>query len=115
MGGDVEGSVNSYVSEARIKRPSDMIAIADVTDPKIAALVNYGANLDPTDNSFGHSQLPSNRHNYRCDILFADGHVEPARRNDVTGGGAFWVPKWNNDYSMAGLGTVSVFSTLDPY
>ncbi len=115
MGGDVDGPIVSYVSEARIKKPSDMIAIADVTDPKNGSLVNYGANLDPTDNSFAHSQLPSNRHSYRCDILFADGHVEAAIRNLVTGGGAFWVPKWNNDNSMTGLGTVTVFPTLDPY
>ncbi len=115
MGADVDGPLNTYVSEARIKKPSDMIAIADVTDPKNASLVNYGANLDPTDNSLAHSQLPSNRHSYRCDILFADGHVEAAIRNLVTGGGAFWVPKWNNDNSLTGLGTVSVFPTLDQY
>lgn len=115
MGGDVDGAYNSYVSESRIKRPSDMIAIADVTDPKNGALVNYGANLDPTDNSYAHSQLPSNRHNYRSDILFADGHVEADIRNQVTGGGADWVPKWNNDNSLSGLGTVSVFPALDQY
>ena len=113
MGGDVDPG--TYVSDSKVIKPSDMIAIADVTDPKIGALVNYGANLDPTDNSFGHSQLPSNRHNYRTDVLFADGHAEPVKRNDLTGGSALWVQKWNNNNSTAGVGTVVYFPTLDPY
>ena len=120
MGGDVDpspsGGWNTYVSDSRVRKPSDMIAIADVRDPKT---VNYGANLDPTPDTTGvYSQLPSNRPNYRTDILFADGHVDAAKRTDVVGGGAGWVPKWNNDNSMTGLNTVlpaSVVDTLDPY
>jgi|ERR1022692_2865158 prepilin-type N-terminal cleavage/methylation domain-containing protein len=118
MGGDVDplgGGFNTYVKDTQIKKPSDMIAISDVTDPKNAALISYGANLDPTDNSAGHSQLPSSRHNYRTDILFAEGHVEAAKRNDVTGGKEPWVRRWNNDNSLTGLGVASVFPGSDPY
>jgi len=118
MGADVDplttGGNNTYVSDARVKRPADMIAIADVRDPKI---VSYGANLDPTiDGSGVYSQLPSNRHNYRVDILFADGHVEAVLRTLMVGGKADWVPKWNNDNSQTGLGTVlpaNVVTSLD--
>jgi prepilin-type processing-associated H-X9-DG protein len=113
MGGDVD---TWCVKESQIKKPSDMIAIADVRDPKFAT---YGANLDPTPDPVGvYSQLPSNRHNYRTDMLFADGHVEAEKRTLVVGGKADWVPKWNNDNSLTGLGTVlpaTVLNALDPY
>ncbi len=116
MGGDVDGPLTTYVSEARIKKPTDMIAIADVRDPKI---VSYGANLDPTVDPSGiYSQLISSRHNYRTDILFADGHVESAKRTLVVDGRADWVPKWNNDNSLTGLGTTlptAIVNQLDPY
>jgi hypothetical protein len=113
MGGDVDPG--TYVAESKIKKPSDMIAIADVPGPKIQALILYGANLDPMDNTFGHSQLPSNRHNYRTDILCADGHVESAIRNVMTGGTALWVSRWNNDGSLTGLGISVTFPGLEPY
>jgi len=114
MGGDVDPG--TYIRDTQIRRPSDMIAIADVRDPKIVA---YGANLDPTIDPAGvYSQLVSNRHNYLTDILFADGHVEAAKRTLVVDGRADWVPKWNNDHSLTGLGTVlpaSVVTPLDQY
>jgi len=117
MGGDVDGSLVTYVSEARVRKPSDMIAIADVSD--LLKLADYGANLDPTLQGNGiYSQLISNRHNYLTDILFADGHVESAKRTLVVGGKPDWVPRWNNDNSMTGLGTVlpaNVIGALDPY
>lgn len=114
MGGDVDVPLSSYVKDAQVKRPSDMIAIADVPGPKIAALIDFGANIDPLDNTFGHSQLPSNRHNYRTDILCADGHVESPKRNDVTSGKQPWVQRWNNDNSLTGLGYgVTSFNALE--
>ena len=113
MGSDVDVAPSFYIKDSKIRKPSDMIAIADVPGPKNAAVIDYGANLDPTDNSYGHTQLPSNRHNYRTDILFADGHVESAKRNEVTGGSELWVRRWNNDNSLTGLGTSVTFQTLD--
>ena len=116
MGGDVEIPGSAYVAESQIKRPSDMIAIGDVPGPKIQPLISFGANLDPLDTTFGHSQLPSNRHNFRTDILCADGHAESAKRNDVTSGKEPWVRRWNNDDSLTGLGFgVTFFNQLELY
>ena len=118
MGGDVDAGpgANTYVKDSRIKKPSEMIAIGDLPGPKNQSLINFGANLDPTDNTAGHSQLPSNRHSYRTDLLCADGHVEAAKRNDVTGNAQQWVRRWNNDDSLTGLGNgVTIYTALELY
>ena len=107
-GGDVDGGpggLNAYVKDTQVRKPSDFIVIGDTRGFKIQAAIDFGANLDPADNTFVHPQLPSNRHNYRTDFLFADGHAEPAVRNKVTSGTTEWVQKWNNDNSTTGLGT----------
>ncbi|MEI9865534.1 MAG: DUF1559 domain-containing protein [Limisphaerales bacterium] len=101
VGADVDPGI--YISDSQIARPSEMIAIADVRDQKSQLQISYSANVDPLPDPSGlYSQLPSNRHNRRTDILFADGHAEAAVRNLVVGGKADWVPKWNNDNSMTG-------------
>jgi prepilin-type processing-associated H-X9-DG protein len=54
----------------------------------------WPANLDPTQ----FDQWPSNRHNRRTDILFADGHAQSARRKDVIDpANQVWRRYWNND------------------
>ncbi|MGO8926397.1 MAG: prepilin-type N-terminal cleavage/methylation domain-containing protein [Limisphaerales bacterium] len=99
LGGDVDGGYfQGVVTEAMVARPTDMILIADVRAQPNAALINFDANLDPTDNSSGHSQWPSNRHAGRIDILFADGHVDVAKRPDVISpSNTLWRRRWNND------------------
>ena len=99
LGGDVDGPyVQGPVIEAMVVRPTDMILIADVRAQPNAALISFDANLDPTDNSSGHSQWPSNRHAGRIDILFADGHVDVAKRPDVISpSNTLWRRRWNND------------------
>jgi prepilin-type N-terminal cleavage/methylation domain-containing protein/prepilin-type processing-associated H-X9-DG protein len=98
-GGDVYGGVYAgKVSEATVIRPADFIVIADVRAQPNANLISFDANLDPTDSSVGHSQWPSNRHNGRIDILFADSHVEAAKRPPVVSpSNTFWRRRWNND------------------
>ncbi len=116
MGGDVDSGPNSntYVKDTQVRKPSEMIAIADLPGPKIQSLITFGANLDPTDATYAHSELPSNRHNFRTDILFADGHAEPALRNVITS--LPWVPKWNNDNSSTAVNPgVTSFTALEPY
>ena len=116
MGADVDSGFNVYIKDSRVRQPSDMIAIADLPGPKSPSGIDFGANLDPTDNSTTHSQLPSNRHNYRTDILFADGHAEAVLRNTVTSVG--WIPKWNNDNSTTSSGGPIVgnkFNALETY
>ncbi len=75
-----------------------MIAIADVRGAENAGLLNFSANLDPTDPNYGWTEWPSNRHSYRTDILFADSHVSSAKRKDVIDpGNTEWRRRWNND------------------
>ncbi len=103
LGADV-GS--TPIKESTVRKPVDMIAIGDIRSD--AAVVNFNANLDPvigdagdnTDADNGHDQCPSNRHNYRTDLLFADGHVESPKRNDVINPlDNLWRARWNNDNS----------------
>jgi prepilin-type N-terminal cleavage/methylation domain-containing protein/prepilin-type processing-associated H-X9-DG protein len=98
-GGDVNG--NGYagtVSESMVLRPSEFIIIGDVRAQPTASLISFDANLDPTTTKPGHSEWPSNRHAGRIDFLFADGHVETAKRPDVCDpANTFWRRRWNND------------------
>jgi len=100
MGADVGYPV---VKDSTVRKPSDMIAVGDVRSD--ATTLNFNANLDPViddaaDNlaANGHDQCPSNRHNYRTDLLFADSHVEGPRRNDaINPNDNTWRARWNND------------------
>ena len=98
-GGDVAGGVYAgTVSEAMVLRPSEFIVIGDCRAQPNAALISFDANLDPCDSSPGHSQWPSNRHAGRTDFLFADSHVETAKRPDSCNpANTFWRRRWNND------------------
>jgi prepilin-type N-terminal cleavage/methylation domain-containing protein/prepilin-type processing-associated H-X9-DG protein len=100
LGGDVDGNAfKGVVTESMVVSPSQMIMIGDVKAPKEAATINCGADIDPTDNSSAHSQWPSNRHNYRTDLVFADGHVEAVRRHDlIDPRNRVWRTCWNNDH-----------------
>ena len=99
LGGDVDGGwAQGPVRDSMVVRPADMIMMGDVRAQPNAAMISFDANLDPTDSSSGHSQWPSNRHNYRIDFLFADGHVESAKRPDVVdSSNVLWRRRWNND------------------
>jgi prepilin-type N-terminal cleavage/methylation domain-containing protein/prepilin-type processing-associated H-X9-DG protein len=95
LGGDI-GSV--AIKDTMVRRPSDMIAIGDVRSDIPKGSIQFNANLDPTDNTQFHTQWPCNRHNYRTDILFADGHVESPKRNDLMQiNNDASVARWNND------------------
>ncbi len=101
LGGDVDGGYYwGPMKESHIVAPAQMIMLADTR----ALAINFGgsweANLDPTDTtSSTQGQLPSNRHNYKTDIAFCDGHVEIALRNNVIdpSPSSMWRPRWNND------------------
>ena len=99
LGGDIDGGLSQGpVRESRVARPAEMVAYGDVPAQKNPALISYNANLDVTDDSAGHAQCPSNRHNYRTDLSFCDGHVEEPRRNDVRNPqNNYWRSRWNND------------------
>jgi prepilin-type N-terminal cleavage/methylation domain-containing protein/prepilin-type processing-associated H-X9-DG protein len=99
LGGDIDGGLTQGpVKDTQILKSSDMIAYGDVPAIKNAALISYNANMDPTDTSPGHSQCPSNRHCYRANLAFCDGHVENTRRNDVRDPNNYlWRTRWNSD------------------
>jgi prepilin-type processing-associated H-X9-DG protein len=95
----VNGSLSQGpLKDSAIKKPSEMLAIADVPSVKNPALIWFNANTQPADTLPGHTQCPANRHNYRTDLLFCDGHVESPRRNDVRDPrNTYWRARWNND------------------
>ena len=99
LGGDVG---TSPVRDTQVRSPSNMIAIGDVRSD--AVVVNFNANLDPVINDAPdnaapwHTQVPCNRHNYRTDLMFCDGHAEGPKRNDVINpADPNWRARWNND------------------
>jgi prepilin-type N-terminal cleavage/methylation domain-containing protein/prepilin-type processing-associated H-X9-DG protein len=103
LGGDIDGGAfRGAVKDAQVLKPSDMIMLADVPSVLNPALISYNANVDPTDDGVNqgpdHTQCPSNRHNYRTDLAFCDGHAEQPKRNDVRDpNNDYWRARWNND------------------
>jgi len=98
LGGDVNDS-RYLVKESQVKSPSEMIAIGDVPAVKLGMFFN--ANMDVTSDNPPHSERPSNRHNYRTDLLFADGHAEGPKRADVINPARDW--PWRNRWSRDNL------------
>jgi prepilin-type N-terminal cleavage/methylation domain-containing protein len=98
MGGDIDGGFyQKVITDSTIARPADMIALGDVKgSPEGQA--DFDANLDPTQER-GASEFPSNRHNYRCDLLFADNHSDATgKRTDVCNpANEMWRRRWNSD------------------
>jgi len=101
MGGDAGANL---VKESTVRRPSNMISIADVRSDTPASQIEYAANTTPpTSWTSGqdapwHPQVPCNRHEFYTDIIFADGHVESPLRSDVINpNNNIWRARWNND------------------
>jgi prepilin-type N-terminal cleavage/methylation domain-containing protein len=99
LGADVG---TSPVKDTQVRSPSNMIALGDVRSD--AVTVDFNANLDPVIGDAAdnmppvHGQCPTNRHNYRTDLLFADSHAESPKRNDVINpNDPNWRARWNND------------------
>jgi prepilin-type N-terminal cleavage/methylation domain-containing protein/prepilin-type processing-associated H-X9-DG protein len=97
MGGDVGSPV---IRDSTIRKPSDMIAVGEVRSD--APTIDFNANVDPQvsnqQNPAQHTQTPCNRHNLRTDLVFADGHVESPKRNDVIDpNNMIWRTRWCND------------------
>jgi len=101
LGGDIDGGLfQGPVKDTTVKRPSEMIWICDVPSVPQTVTPLFNGNCEPADvkTVSGHSACPANRHNYRTDVLFCDGHVESPKRNDLRSpGNGFWRGRWNND------------------
>ena len=97
MGGDV-GS--APIKDVAVRAPVDMIALGDVRSDAAAGTIVFNANLHVTAVNSPNPQWPSNRHNYRTDLVFCDGHVESPKRNDVIDPNQnYWRARWNNDHN----------------
>jgi len=101
LGGDVDGGFYyGLMKDSKVVAPVQMIMLADTRALQTGDSGSWEANLDPTDTtSATDGQLPSNRHNYKTDIMFCDGHTEKPKRNDVINpaSGSQWRPRWCND------------------
>ncbi|HEY4415952.1 MAG TPA: prepilin-type N-terminal cleavage/methylation domain-containing protein [Verrucomicrobiae bacterium] len=97
LGGDVDGGfTQGPVKDSMVRSPVNMIMLGDTRSDGVKGNIKYNANLDPTDTTG--NQRPCNRHNYRIDLLFCDGHSESPKRNDVIDpNNAIWRARWNND------------------
>ena len=77
-----------------------MIWVCDVPSVPLNITPNAVGTTQPADVNVAtdHGECPANRHNYRTDVLFCDGHVEAPKRNDVRDSkNAYWRARWNND------------------
>jgi prepilin-type N-terminal cleavage/methylation domain-containing protein len=102
LGADIDGGFYyGPRKDTGVVAPAQMIMLADTRAlPASQDNQSWEANLDPTDTtSTTQGQLPSNRHNYKTDIMFCDGHTEKVLRNDVIDPalGNVWRARWCND------------------
>jgi prepilin-type N-terminal cleavage/methylation domain-containing protein/prepilin-type processing-associated H-X9-DG protein len=89
MGGDVNVAGVGEIRDSQVRRPSEMIVVAD-SKPD----ASFDGSIDPK-NAL---EWPSNRHDRRTVINFADGHSEAALRKKVIEPTDFtWRRRWNND------------------
>ncbi len=89
MGGDVNVAGVGEIKDTQVKNPADMIVIADSKPDG-----SFDGNIDPKEAD----QWPSNRHESRTVLNFADGHSEVARRKDIIDPkNNTWRRRWNND------------------
>lgn len=101
LGGDVDGGLyQGPVKDTSVAKPTEMIWICDVPSVPQNVVPAFNGNCEPADvkTVSGHSACPANRHNYRTDVLFCDGHVESPKRNDLRDpNNSTWRARWNSD------------------
>jgi prepilin-type N-terminal cleavage/methylation domain-containing protein/prepilin-type processing-associated H-X9-DG protein len=105
MGADaIAGSNANNVKDTQVRSPANLIAVADLRSDTPAGTIEFAANTSPpipgnaSQDPTWHPQIPCNRHNQNTDLLFADGHVESARRSLVIDpNNNYWRARWNND------------------
>jgi prepilin-type N-terminal cleavage/methylation domain-containing protein/prepilin-type processing-associated H-X9-DG protein len=109
IGGNWSGRVMSEVPESKVRKPTEMIMLADSTPDR-----GWDGNIDPRRKD----QWPSSRHNHQSDVQFADGHAEKAVREEmVDPRNYYWRRRWNNDNELhleVGLWTVTGSDELSP-
>jgi prepilin-type processing-associated H-X9-DG protein len=91
LGGDINGRFyKGPITESSVASPTQMIMLGDAKDD-----ASWDGSLDPTEEG----QWPSNRHNYKTNLQFVDGHAESAKRKEMIDPtpNSLWRTRWNND------------------
>jgi prepilin-type processing-associated H-X9-DG protein len=90
LGGDINGGwYKGPVTESMVVSPVEMIMLGDSK-----ADARWDANMDPVHEE----DRPSNRHNRKTDLMFADGHAQAAPRKEIIDPrNEMWRRRWNND------------------
>jgi prepilin-type processing-associated H-X9-DG protein len=89
LGGDVNVPNVGEVKESQVVSPSSMIMLADSKPDG-----SFDGNVDPRNPQ----EWPSNRHNRKTTMMFADGHAEnPLRKDVIDPKNNYWRARWNND------------------
>jgi prepilin-type processing-associated H-X9-DG protein len=115
-GADIDGgAAHGPTKDTDIVAPAQMIIFAETRALPVQDNANsWEANLDPTDlgsdpQQGNSGQEPTNRHNYKTDVAFCDGHTEKVMRNDKAPGNTApnnlidttpnnpWRSRWNRD------------------
>jgi len=82
-------NVVGEIKDSKVKRPADMLVLADSKPDG-----SFDGNIDPKQQD----QWPSNRHDRKTVLNFADGHSLVARRHDIIDpNNRLWRVRWNND------------------
>lgn len=91
LGGDINGNwYRGIVTESMVVAPAEMIMLGDSK-----ADGSWDANMDPVNEP----DRPSNRHNRKTNLMFADGHAMSAPRRDIIDPkNDVWRSRWNNDH-----------------
>jgi prepilin-type processing-associated H-X9-DG protein len=108
-------SAEGEVKIDRIRRPSDMIAIADSgTEDMNASPGAWDELIIPLNwpDEIHRQQWPGQRHRKGANVLFCDGHVEPILQSELVKPDKRMRRKWNNDnrdhcrnWGIPGVGT----------
>jgi prepilin-type N-terminal cleavage/methylation domain-containing protein/prepilin-type processing-associated H-X9-DG protein len=89
LGGDINVTRIGEIKDSLVRKPALMIMLGDSKPDG-----SFDGNVDPKNPL----EWPSNRHNRRTDVLFADGHAETPKRFDVINpANDYWRSRWNND------------------
>jgi len=110
LGGAVGANPKLERRESEVVKPVEMIMLGDSKPDG-----SWDANIDPVaiNNNSAGQEWPSNRHDKRTDLMFADGHAESARRSEVISPtNDEWRRRWNYTYlsyrtSEGGVGAIN--------
>lgn len=111
LGGDINGVFSQgLATETMVVNPAEMLLVSDRVAPQ-----DTGNHFTGQVSPIYSWAWPSNRHNRRTDILYADGHTQAGLRRDLVDPASDnpWRCRWNNDNQPHTEITWSVDWTLE--